>query len=189
MEIITKKLKDIKPYGKNPRRNDEAVASVAASIEEFGWKVPLVIDKDGIIVAGHTRYKAAQRLGLEEAPCIVADDLTEEQVKHFRTLRLSPFRANSVEITLNGKKFPVIWSAPYELYVRDMLQIGKNTLKLTLTSSMRNTLGPLHTAQVEPLFVGPFSFLTEKSALDFNPPPHTEDYGFIEPGPLKIWFV
>ena len=115
--------------------------------------------------------------------------LTEEQVKHFRTLRLSPFRANSVEITLNGKKFPVIWSAPYELYVRDMLQIGKNTLKLTLTSSMRNTLGPLHTAQVEPLFVGPFSFLTEKSALDFNPPPHTEDYGFIEPGPRKIVLV
>ena len=84
MNILTKKLEEIKPYEKNPRKNDEAVKYVAESIKQFGFKVPIVIDKDGIIVAGHTRYKAAKKLGLAEVPCIVADDLTDEQVKAFR---------------------------------------------------------------------------------------------------------
>ena len=84
MNIINKKLTDIKPYEKNPRRNDEAVKYVAASIKEFGFKVPIVIDKNGIIVAGHTRWKAAKKLDLEEVPCIIADDLTDEQIKAFR---------------------------------------------------------------------------------------------------------
>ena len=84
MEIINKKLTEIKPYEKNPRRNDEAVEYVANSIKEFGFKVPIVIDKDGTIVAGHTRYKASKKLGLKEVPCIVADDLNEEQIKAFR---------------------------------------------------------------------------------------------------------
>lgn len=84
MEIVLKKLKDLKPYEKNPRRNDEAVEYVANSIKEFGFKVPIVLDKDNVIVAGHTRYKASVQLGLKEVPCIVADDLTEEQIKAFR---------------------------------------------------------------------------------------------------------
>ena len=84
MNIINKKLTEIKPYDKNPRKNDEAVKYVAASIKEFGWKVPIVIDKDGIIVAGHTRWKAAKKLGLDEVPCIIADDLSDEQIKAFR---------------------------------------------------------------------------------------------------------
>ena len=57
---------------------------VAKSIQEFGFKVPIVIDKNGVIVAGHTRYKAAKEIGMKEVPCIVADDLTEEQAKAFR---------------------------------------------------------------------------------------------------------
>ena len=84
MNIIEKKITEIKPYEKNPRRNDEAVKYVAESIKQFGFKVPIVIDKNDVIVAGHTRYKAAKNLGLKEVPCIVADDLTEEQVKAFR---------------------------------------------------------------------------------------------------------
>ena len=84
MDVIEKKLKDIKPYEKNPRKNDSAVDAVANSIREFGFKVPVVIDKDGVIVCGHTRYKAAQKLGLEKVPCVVADDLTEEQIKAYR---------------------------------------------------------------------------------------------------------
>ena len=84
MQIIEKSITEIKPYEKNPRKNDEAVGYVANSIKEFGFKVPIVIDKDGVIVAGHTRYKAAQKLGLEKLPCVIADDLTEEQVKAFR---------------------------------------------------------------------------------------------------------
>lgn len=77
-------ITELKPYPNNPRKNDHAVDAVAASIREFGFKVPLVIDKDGVIVAGHTRYKAAQKLGLKELPCIVADDLTDDQIKAFR---------------------------------------------------------------------------------------------------------
>lgn len=84
MDIIEKKLSEIKPYEKNPRKNDEAVKYVAESIKQFGFKVPIVIDKDGVIVAGHTRFKAAKNLGIAEVPCIVADDLTEEQIKAFR---------------------------------------------------------------------------------------------------------
>lgn len=84
MEIIQKKIGDIIPYENNPRKNDEAVKYVAESIKEFGFKVPIVIDKNNIIVAGHTRYKAAKKLKLKEVPCIIADDLTEEQVKAYR---------------------------------------------------------------------------------------------------------
>ena len=84
MQVIEKFINEIKPYEKNPRKNDEAVEYVANSIKEFGFKVPIVIDKNGVIVAGHTRYKAAQKLGLEKLPCIIADDLTEQQIKAFR---------------------------------------------------------------------------------------------------------
>ena len=84
MEIVNRALNSIKPYEKNPRKNDDAVKYVAESIKQFGFKVPIVIDKDGIIVAGHTRYKAAKKLKIDEVPCIIADDLTEEQVKAFR---------------------------------------------------------------------------------------------------------
>lgn len=84
MNIQMMRVADIVPYENNPRKNDEAVKYVAESIKEFGFKVPIVIDKDNIIVAGHTRLKAAKRLKLDEVPCIVADDLTEEQIKAFR---------------------------------------------------------------------------------------------------------
>ena len=84
MQIYDKRLDEIKPYENNPRHNDNAVDAVAASIREFGFKVPLVVDSDGVIVAGHTRYKAAKKLGLQTVPCLVADDLTQEQVNAFR---------------------------------------------------------------------------------------------------------
>lgn len=84
MEVIDKKIAELIPYAKNPRKNDQAVNAVAASIKEFGFKVPIVIDSAGVIVAGHTRLKAALLLGLETVPCVVADDLTEDQIKAFR---------------------------------------------------------------------------------------------------------
>lgn len=84
MQIIEKKIDEIIPYINNPRHNDAAVETVAASIKEFGFKQPIVIDKDGVIVAGHTRHKAAKRLGLATVPCIMADDLTEQQIKAYR---------------------------------------------------------------------------------------------------------
>ena len=82
--IVYKSLDEITPYERNPRNNAEAVGYVKESIRQFGFKVPIVIDRNNIIVAGHTRYKASLELGLESVPCIVADDLTPKQIKAFR---------------------------------------------------------------------------------------------------------
>lgn len=84
VEIAHLNLAHLKPYKNNPRLNDKAVKSVAKSIKEFGFKVPIVIDKDHVIVTGHTRYKAAEELGMDLVPCIIADDLTDDQVQAFR---------------------------------------------------------------------------------------------------------
>lgn len=84
MEVVLKKTSDLTPYEYNPRRNAEAVEYVANSIREFGFRVPIIVDKNDVIVAGHTRWLASQTLGLEEVPCIVADDLTDEQIRAFR---------------------------------------------------------------------------------------------------------
>lgn len=83
-KIVYKKVDDLIPYENNPRLNDNGVDALVESIKEFGFKVPIIIDSDGVIVAGHTRLKACKKLGIEEVPCIVADDLTDEQVKAFR---------------------------------------------------------------------------------------------------------
>ena len=84
MKIIEKSISEIIPYANNPRNNEAAVDAVAASIREFGFKVPIIIDKNNVIVAGHTRLRSAEKLGLESVPCVLADDLTEEQVRAFR---------------------------------------------------------------------------------------------------------
>lgn len=84
MEIQEFGIDEIKPYEKNPRKNEDSVKFVANSIKEFGFNVPIVIDADNVIVAGHTRWKAAKQLGLEKVPCIKKDDLTPAQIKAFR---------------------------------------------------------------------------------------------------------
>ena len=84
MEIESISIDKLKPYKNNPRFNKDAIAGVKASISQFGFKVPIVIDKNNVIVCGHTRFKASQELGLKELPCIRADDLTDEQIKAFR---------------------------------------------------------------------------------------------------------
>lgn len=84
MKIIEKRIEELIDYENNPRHNEAAIEKVAASIAEFGFKVPIVIDKNNVIIAGHTRRKAAERLGMETVPCIVADDLNDVQVKAFR---------------------------------------------------------------------------------------------------------
>lgn len=84
IEITIKNISDLKPYENNPRNNAAAVSYVANSIKEFGFKNPVIIDKDNVVIAGHTRLKAAEQLGIEDIPCVMADDLTEEQVRAFR---------------------------------------------------------------------------------------------------------
>ena len=84
MKVKTVSIDTIKPYENNPRNNDDAVDAVANSIKEFGWQQPIVVDIGGVIIAGHTRYKAAKKLKLKEVPIVVADSLSEEQVKAYR---------------------------------------------------------------------------------------------------------
>lgn len=84
MRVSYVPISDVRPYEDNPRRNDEAVQAVAASIREFGWRQPIVVDADGTIIAGHTRYKAALALGMTDVPVVVASDLTPEQVAAYR---------------------------------------------------------------------------------------------------------
>ena len=84
MNIIEMNVDELIPYENNPRKNDEAVDKVALSISAFGFKVPIVIDANKVIVTGHTRLKAAKKLGMKTVPCIMADDLTDEQIKAFR---------------------------------------------------------------------------------------------------------
>lgn len=84
MNIIEKNVTELREYENNPRHNDAAVNAVAESIRQFGFKVPIIIDSDGVIIAGHTRLRAAKQLGMEVVPCIVANDLTPEQIKAFR---------------------------------------------------------------------------------------------------------
>lgn len=84
MEIINKSIYDIIDYNDNPRYNDEAIDYVKESIKEFGFKVPIIIDENDVIIAGHTRKKAALEIGIKEVPVIIADDLTPQQVDAFR---------------------------------------------------------------------------------------------------------
>ena len=85
MKIQLFPIDHLKPYENNPRRiSEEAIKAVSNSIKEFGFKVPVIIDKDNVIVAGHARVLAAKELGLKDIPCIVADDLSPEQIKAFR---------------------------------------------------------------------------------------------------------
>ena len=84
IEIVYKTLDELIPDAKNPRRNDAAVKPVMESIREFGFRVPIVIDKNNVIRAGHTRYKAAQELNMTQVPCVVASDLNEKQLKAFQ---------------------------------------------------------------------------------------------------------
>lgn len=84
MQIEQRSISTIRPYENNPRQNDDAVAAVAESIRQFGFRVPIVVDRDGVIIAGHTRLKAALKLGMTEVPVHVAADLTPDQVRALR---------------------------------------------------------------------------------------------------------
>lgn len=117
MNIIEKDIRELREYQLNPRNNEEAVTAVANSIREFGFKVPIIIDKDDVIVAGHTRLKAAMMLEMTTVPCIVADDLTDEQVKAFRL-------ADNKVAELSGWNFDLLDAELKEIGEIDMSQFG-----------------------------------------------------------------
>src|SRR5687767_592259 len=84
MQIELWPIERVKPYHRNPRVNDSAVDAVAASLKEFGWRQPIVVDSDGVIIVGHTRWKAAKKLGLAQVPVHIATDLSPEQIRAYR---------------------------------------------------------------------------------------------------------
>lgn len=120
-ELKWEPIKSIRPYEKNPRRNDEAVDAVAASIREFGWQQPIVVDRDGVIIAGHTRYKAAKKLKCDTVPVVVADELTEDQVKAYRLADNKTGELAEWDTALLGEELA-------ELADFDMSQFGFDTI-------------------------------------------------------------
>ena len=117
MEIIQIKTSQLIPYENNPRQNKDAVPAVMKSIQEFGFKVPIVIDKNNVIVAGHTRVMAAQKLGMDSVPCIIADDLTDEQIRAFRLADNKTAELAEWDLDLLGKELAGITGI-------DMTQFG-----------------------------------------------------------------
>lgn len=114
MKLETLKLKDIKPYEKNPRMNDNAVEEVAKSIEAYGYRSRIIVDKNHVIIAGHTRKRALEKLGWKEAEVWVADDLTDEQVK---ALRIADNKTNDFSMWDNKLLLEELeFLKPYELY-------------------------------------------------------------------------
>lgn len=126
-------IQEITPYAKNPRKNDRAINVVAESIKEFGFKNPIILDKNNIIVAGHTRLKAAEKLGIKEVPVIWADDLTEEQIRAFRIMdnKSTEYARWEVELlkgemqSLQGSNFPLELTGFKETEINRILAHGE----------------------------------------------------------------
>ena len=131
MEIHLLNIDDIKPYENNPRKNDKAIEPVAKSIKEYGFRVPIVIDKNNVIVAGHTRYKACKQLGIDKVPCVIADDLSEDQIKAYRiadnkTAEYAEWDFELLEIELNDIELDTDW---LEFDFEDEKEIPPSNLK------------------------------------------------------------
>lgn len=110
MRIETKTLDAVYPYERNPRKNDDAVDAVAESIKQCGYIAPIIVDEDGVILAGHTRYKALQKLGRAECEVIVKEGLSEEQKRKYRildnkTAELASWDFDLLETELEGLDF------------------------------------------------------------------------------------
>lgn len=128
MEIVNKNIEEIKMYENNPRNNDGAVEYVANSIKEFGFKVPIVLDKNNVIVAGHTRYKAAKLLKITEIPCIIANDLSDDQVKAFRLIDNKAAELASWDIDLLNIELENIKDIDMELFNFEISNILDNVV-------------------------------------------------------------
>lgn len=131
LEIHLLNIDDIKPYENNPRKNDKAIEPVAKSIKEYGFRVPIVIDKNNVIVAGHTRYKACKQLGIDKVPCVIADDLSEDQIKAYRiadnkTAEYAEWDFELLEIELNDIELDTDW---LEFDFEDEKEIPPSNLK------------------------------------------------------------
>jgi hypothetical protein len=138
MNIEHRNLAEITPYDRNPRQNEPAVEAVARSIAQFGWRQPIVVEQQNVIVVGHTRYKAAQRLGLTAVPVHVATDLTPEQIRAYRIAdnKLAELAAGDLDLL------------PEELAASDAAQFDLDLLGFSeqeLAQLLREEIAPGHT--------------------------------------------
>lgn len=115
MEVKNISTDKLKPYENNPRINDGAVDAVAASIKEFGFRVPIVIDNANVIVCGHTRWKAAKKLKMKTVPCVTADDLTPEQIKAFRIADNQTASLADWELSLLGSEIDALKEMDFDI--------------------------------------------------------------------------
>ena len=190
MNIIEMKIGDIIPYEKNPRKNDEAVKYVAESIKQFGFKVPIVIDKNNVIVAGHTRYKASKKLGLKEVPCIVADDLTEEQIKAYRLADNKVAELAEWDIDLLGEELDGILDIDmgdfgFDLSVEEEeKEAVEDEFEMELPEEPRAKLGDIYQLGNHRLMCGDSTSITDvdrlmdgnKASLLVTDPPYNVNY-------------
>ena len=114
-QIVYKKLSELHLNDRNPRINDNAVDVVAKSIEKYGFKNPLIVDSNGKIWCGNTRFKASKKLGLKEVPCIVADDLTEEQIREYALLDNKTNELADWDFDLLGEELAELDLSDFEL--------------------------------------------------------------------------
>lgn len=108
-------VSSIKPYENNPRNNTFAIDAVAKSIEKNGFRAPVLVDKDMVIIAGHTRWLAAQKLGMDKVPCIIEDDMSEEQVRAYRLADNKTAEASSWNDELLQAELSALQQQGYEL--------------------------------------------------------------------------
>jgi len=134
MKIELRRIDDVRPYEGNPRVNDQAVEAVAASLKEFGFRQPIVVDSNGVIIVGHTRWKAAKKLGLVRVPVHVAKDLSPEQAKAYRiadnqTARIAEWdygRLLADLVALDGKAFDLTVLGFTNRTLQDLLRLAKD---------------------------------------------------------------
>lgn len=170
MELQYIRLSDLQMYDNNPRLNDDAVPAVAESIKEFGFKVPIVIDSNNVIIAGHTRYKASKLLGLEEVPCIVADDLTEEQVKAFRLVdnkvaEIAEWDFDKLEIELSSLDFDMKTFGFEDFDIENQPDIEEDNFEVELPEEPKAKLGNIYQLGKHRLMCGDSTSITDIEML------------------------
>lgn len=159
-QIVYKNIDELVPYEKNPRKNDKAVKYVANSISEFGFKVPIVIDKDNVIVCGHTRYKASKKLNLDIVPCIIASDLNDEQLKAFRMADNKVSEQAEWDFNLLNDEIEEIFSFDMQDFGFEFVDEEKNKLDtqkkvegiLNLNKASFDGVGNYDIPQLEPIY-------------------------------------
>ncbi len=185
MKVITLAVDKIIPYENNPRNNDEAVPYVANSIKEFGFKVPIILDKDNVIIAGHTRLKAAISLGMETVPCVIAEDLDDEKIKAFRLAdnkvsELAEWNIKLLEAELESLDPELMLDFGFEDFFEDNIEIIEDDFDVeeALENETNIELGDIYQLGEHRLMCGDS---TDKESVEFLMNEKTADMVFTDP--------